>query len=88
MRTSKRFPGVEWKEGAGDFIKIDINKCTGCRNCIKVCIAECIAIENKKASIVSLDECMECSSCWYVCPEEAIEFSWPAGGTGFRSKWG
>jgi ferredoxin-like protein FixX len=41
-----------------------------------------------KARIKSLDLCMECGSCWYVCTEEAIIFTWPKGGTGFRTEWG
>ena len=29
-----------------------------------------------------------CAACWYFCKEEAIDFSWPKGGTGYRSDWG
>jgi len=88
IRTSKKFPGAEWVEGAGDFIKIDEKKCTGCGTCLKVCLAGCFEIVEKKARIKSLDECMEGASCWYVCEANAIDFSWPPGGTGFRSDWG
>jgi NAD-dependent dihydropyrimidine dehydrogenase PreA subunit len=87
-RISDRFPGVEWIDGAGTFIRIDEKKCTGCGNCIKVCLGRCFEIEKKLARIKSLDECMECASCWYVCGEGAIGFSWPPGGTGYRSDWG
>ncbi|MCK4763182.1 MAG: hypothetical protein KAW12_13380 [Candidatus Aminicenantes bacterium] len=87
-RTSQKFPGVEWTGDPGDFIKIDKEKCTGCTDCIKVCLAGCFKMEKNKAVIVSLAECMECSSCWYVCTDEAIIFSWPPGGTGFRTEWG
>ena len=88
IRTSERFPGVEWVGDTGDFIKIDEEKCTGCANCVKVCIADCFEIVEKKSKIKSLDECMECASCWYVCEPGAIDFSWPPGGTGYRSDWG
>jgi len=87
-RSSNKFPGVEWIDGTGTFISIDTNKCTGCGNCIKVCLAECYEIKRKKARIKNLDLCMECGSCWYVCAEEAIVFAWPKGGTGFRTMWG
>jgi len=88
VKTFKEFPGVEWIEGTGEFIKIDVKKCIGCGNCVNVCLAGCYEIANKKAKIKSLEKCMECASCWYVCPEEAIAFFWPPGGTGYKSDWG
>ena len=88
VRTSEEFPGVEWVEGTGDFIKIIEEKCIGCSNCVNVCLAGCFKIVNKKSRITNLDKCMECAACWYVCKEEAIDFSWPKGGTGYRSDWG
>jgi len=88
VKTFDEFPGVEWVEGTGDFIKIDEKKCTGCGNCVKVCLAGCFKIVNKKAKIKTLEKCMECAACWYVCAERAIDFKWPAGGTGYRSDWG
>lgn len=87
LRTSKKFPGVEWVNAAR-FITIDTKKCNGCANCIKVCIAECYEIKNKKARLKTLDYCMECGACWYACINDAINFSWPAGGTGFRTDLG
>ena len=88
VKTFKEFPGVEWDEGTGDFIKVDNQKCSGCMNCVKVCLAGCFEMVNKKVKIMSLEKCMECASCWYVCQEGAIIFKWPLGGTGFRSDWG
>ena len=88
VRTYKEFPGVEWIGKTGDFIKVDEEKCIGCANCINVCLASCFEMVEKKARIKSLEKCMECASCWYVCQEEAIIFSWPLGGTGYRSDWG
>jgi NAD-dependent dihydropyrimidine dehydrogenase PreA subunit len=87
-RVSRKFPGVEWTGGTGDFIAVAAEKCTGCGNCIKVCLAGCYTIADGKAVIENLDLCMECGSCWYVCPQEAIAFAWPKGGTGFRTNWG
>lgn len=87
VKTFEEFPGVEWVEGAGDFIRIDEEKCDGCANCARVCLAGCFKIEKKKAK-VNLDKCLECGACWYVCFPGAIDFSWPPGGTGYRSNWG
>lgn len=88
VRTSERFPGVEWVRDTSDFIKIDEERCTGCGNCVKVCMADVFHMEGKKAKVKSLDECNECAACWYVCVPEALTFSWPKGGTGFKFDWG
>ena len=88
VRTFKEFPGVEWIQGTGDFIKIDESKCIGCGNCVNVCLAECFEIVEKRARVKTLEKCLECASCWYVCPEDAIIFTWPIGGTGYKSDWG
>jgi len=87
-RTFEDLPGVEWVEGAGDFITIDEARCTACAKCVKVCLGGCYEIAGKKARIRSLDKCLECGACWFVCTDDAIGFSWPPGGTGFRSDWG
>lgn len=87
-RTCIEFPGIEWVEGTGDFIRIDGEKCIGCADCIRVCMAECFTVVEKKAKITGLEKCMECGACWYVCAYDAIQFSWPRGGTGFRTNWG
>ncbi len=86
--TSKKFPGVTWVAPAEDFISVDGEKCNGCADCMKVCLAGCFRIEKGKARVKSLDECMECASCWYICDREAIRFSWPKGGAGFRTRFG
>ncbi|NVM17470.1 MAG: 4Fe-4S dicluster domain-containing protein [Candidatus Lokiarchaeota archaeon] len=88
VRMYKEFPGVEWVEGTGDFIRIDNQKCIGCSNCIKVCLAGCFEIVNKKVRVKNLEKCMECASCWYICQEDAIIFTWPLGGTGYQTDWG
>jgi NAD-dependent dihydropyrimidine dehydrogenase PreA subunit len=85
---SDRFPGVEWIEGAGDFIKVNSELCDACARCLKVCLGDCFEIVDKKARVKSLAECMECASCWFVCERCAIDFSWPPGGKGYKSLWG
>jgi ferredoxin-like protein FixX len=87
-KTFNEFPGVEWVGETGEFIRIDPAKCDGCANCVKVCLADCYEVKEKKARIKSLERCMECAACWYVCENGAIDFSWPRGGTGYRSDWG
>ena len=88
VKTFEEFLGVEWAEGTGEFIKINKDRCIGCMNCVNVCLAECFEMVEKKAQVKNLENCMECASCWYVCQEDAIIFSWPLGGTGYKSNWG
>ena len=52
-------------------ITVDTNKCVGCGICAKVCVAHNIAIQNKKAEILS-DECIMCGQCTAVCPQKAV----------------
>jgi NAD-dependent dihydropyrimidine dehydrogenase PreA subunit len=85
--TSERFPGIEW-ERPQPFIRVDHARCDGCARCLKVCLAGCFEISGGKARVSTLDECMECAACWFVCEPGAIIFSWPAGGSGYRTEWG
>ncbi len=87
-QTYEELPGVEWVEGAGDFVKVIAENCDGCANCLRVCLGGCFEITGRKARVKSLEKCMECAACWYVCAAGAISFSWPPGGKGFRTDWG
>lgn len=53
-------------------IRILLEKCTGCKLCIKGCPFNAIAVEEKKARI--LDNCTLCGACVSSCKFDAIEF--------------
>jgi NAD-dependent dihydropyrimidine dehydrogenase PreA subunit len=53
-------------------LKLDVEKCIGCEQCLAVCPHEVFAVENGKASIVDLDACMECGACAKNCPVNAL----------------
>lgn len=67
-----------------DTVKIDLNKCSGCRNCIPYCPINAIKIEAGEPSraYINQEECVECGVCIRsgVCATRAFyvqEMSWP-----------
>ncbi len=51
-------------------VKVNIEKCTGCSVCAKVCPVNNISIIDHKA--VLADKCQDCMRCVGFCPENAI----------------
>jgi NAD-dependent dihydropyrimidine dehydrogenase PreA subunit len=51
---------------------IDEEKCTGCGECVDVCPAEVLELQDDKAVVINEDECLECESCVETCEQEAI----------------
>jgi len=51
--------------------KVDVQKCTGCGDCVEACPLEAITLNG---SVASIDEetCTECGLCAEECPEKAI----------------
>jgi len=88
MPKKGKLLGTEWVPDTGDFIKIDPDLCNGCAKCVVVCFGDCLGIRKGKAIVLTYETCCECGACWFVCPENAIEFSWPKGGTGIRIEYG
>ena len=70
--------------GTGDFITIDQSKCNGCSQCAIVCIMNLWKVKQGIAYIADdyQSKCLECGSCGQVCEPDAIDFRYPAGGTG------
>lgn len=53
-------------------LKLDTDRCTGCRMCTNVCPQRVFAVENGTARIADRNACMECGACSKNCPEDAI----------------
>lgn len=53
-------------------IKIKIDKCTGCKQCVAACPFGAIKVKNKKAEL--LDHCTLCGSCASSCKYGALDF--------------
>ena len=53
-------------------LKLDVDKCNGCRMCVIVCPQAVFTVENRKAVIIDKDSCMECGACALNCAEDAL----------------
>ncbi|MDD3802935.1 MAG: 4Fe-4S binding protein [bacterium] len=57
-------------ETQSEGVFIDLSRCTLCRDCIEVCIADAIEINQDKLKIN--DKCIRCMLCSAVCRSDAI----------------
>ena len=51
-------------------VKVNPDKCTGCKDCLASCPFEAIELKDGKAEIN--EYCQACMTCLSVCPEGAI----------------
>ncbi|MDP2729546.1 MAG: 4Fe-4S dicluster domain-containing protein [Dehalococcoidales bacterium] len=51
---------------------IDVERCTGCGDCVVVCPTGAVKVVDGKAVMVSPDVCLYCTDCEPVCPAQAI----------------
>jgi len=80
-RYAKRLNQVILCQDGSPFIPqypggINIEKCTGCGECVKVCPQGCIELKEIKgrevAVLTKLDLCIGDGFCKIVCPEDAF----------------
>lgn len=50
---------------------VDLDRCSGCGECLEVCPVEAIALVGGKAAI-DQETCLLCGACQAACPQEAI----------------
>ena len=53
-------------------LELDIDKCTLCGMCSKVCVHGVLAVDDNGIHILNRDACMECGACAMNCPAEAV----------------
>lgn len=51
-------------------VRLDIDRCKGCINCIKGCPTEAIRVRDGKAKIIK-ERCIDCGECIRICPYQA-----------------
>jgi NAD-dependent dihydropyrimidine dehydrogenase PreA subunit len=52
-------------------MKVDLEKCTGCGDCLEACTNQAISLYAGKAAI-DPDTCLDCGACVEACPVGAI----------------
>lgn len=74
----------------GEFIKFDESACDGCGRCALVCSMGLWSMKGGKARLAPGYQqlCLECAGCWEICEREAVDFSYPKGGTGVVIEYG
>ena len=70
-----------------EFIKINPDKCSGCRICYEQCPGGCFEMEENKAVFKFPEFCFECGACFHICPSEAIDWDYPEGGSGIVMRY-
>lgn len=73
-----------------NFIGYEEDKCNGCGKCADVCSVGLWTVKEGKARLSKRyrESCLECAACWEICDQEAIDFSYPKGGTGVVIEYG
>lgn len=69
-------------------LKLDVERCIGCRKCWEVCPHQVYEIRERKACIVDRDACLECGACAMNCPVDAIQVDAGVGcAIGLINEW-
>jgi len=53
-------------------VKIELERCDGCGDCVEQCPMNVFQIVDGKSQAVNEDRCIECRLCETVCPQLAI----------------
>ena len=53
-------------------VEIDTEKCIGCGDCVDICPADVLELQDGKSVPVNIEDCIGCGSCVAVCEQRAI----------------
>lgn len=53
--------------------QIDLEKCTACADCVRICPTQALALRGQKAHVIAAACCNYCGLCEQVCPAQAIQ---------------
>ncbi len=61
----------KWDEG-GHWVKIDLDRCVGAEECVKVCPVNVYSMVDGKVVANNIAEYTDCAACQDCCPTSAI----------------
>ncbi len=70
----------------GEKARIDVEKCTQCRECVDVCRFDAIAEKEDEEIFIDSISCEGCGVCSHVCPADAIKMEKALSGEWYVSK--
>ena len=66
----------KWEKKIDHWIEVDLDLCNGSGECAEICPIGIYEVENGKAKIDYLEDCIKCQECKGVCPNNAIVGHW------------
>lgn len=70
----------------GEKARIDVEKCTQCRECVDVCRFDAIVEKEDEEIVIDSISCEGCGVCSHVCPADAIKMEKAISGEWYVSK--
>jgi Anti-sigma regulatory factor (Ser/Thr protein kinase) len=58
-----------------DSLRVDLERCTGCKRCLWVCPTQAVRVRGPKQVNVLAHRCIECTTCIGACPTGALALS-------------
>lgn len=71
-------------------LQVNQELCRKCKNrcCLWACPAKVYTINEQGEIRVEFEACLECGTCLIVCRSNAVQWSYPKGGSGVQYKYG
>jgi ferredoxin like protein len=91
MTVDEKMATVKIKIDKEAHITVNSKLCKNCtsRPCLIICTAENYTWDEKKDGLIfNYEGCLECGACRLICPEGAIDWSYPKKGCGVKFRFG